>query len=178
MTCVVGLAHEGKVTIGADSAATCGWDIITRADPKVALIGNQCVIGFAGNFRAWQAVRFTFNPPEHKRGPLDKYMSTTFVDSLRRCLSEAGIAEKKDNVEDSPSDFIVGIKGRIFVISGDYDVQESTYPFDAVGAGGQIALAAMIARKDGSPKARLQTALRTAAALNNTVRPPWRFETR
>ena len=41
MTCIVGIAHNGKVTIGGDSAGTNNWSQQTiRRDPKVFPLGE------------------------------------------------------------------------------------------------------------------------------------------
>lgn len=178
MTCVVGALDHGRVIIGADSAGSDGQAVISRADPKVALVGSQFVMGFAGSFRAWQVIRFQFQPPEFKRGALDKYMSTTFVDHLRKCLADNMVAERKDNVEESPANFLVGCKGRLFQIEGDYQVGESVHPFDAIGCGAQVALGAMHARKEGSVRARILAALKASSTFTEGVRPPYRLETR
>lgn len=45
MTCVVGIAHDGKVYIGADSAGTGGWQQRIRSDLKVFTNGSM-VFGF------------------------------------------------------------------------------------------------------------------------------------
>jgi ATP-dependent protease HslVU (ClpYQ) peptidase subunit len=178
LTCVIGAIDKGTVTIGADSAGSDGYQLAIRADPKVALIGTQFVMGFCGSFRAWQIIRFNFAPPEYRRGPLDKYMSTTFVEALRRCLLDGGVTEKKDNVEELPANFLVGVRGRLFQIENDMQVGESVHPYDAIGCGAQVALGAMHARKEGSVRARILAALKASSTFSEGVRPPYRLETR
>jgi 20S proteasome alpha/beta subunit len=44
MTCIVGIVHEGKVYLGADSAGSTNDFIATRKEPKAFKINN---FGFA-----------------------------------------------------------------------------------------------------------------------------------
>lgn len=45
MTCIVGLAHGGKVYLGADSAGLAGDELTPRRDPKVFRVG-EFVFGY------------------------------------------------------------------------------------------------------------------------------------
>jgi len=57
MTCIVGIAQEGKVWIGADSAAVSGQDIRATALRKVFRRG-QFLIGYTSSFRMGQLPQF------------------------------------------------------------------------------------------------------------------------
>lgn len=56
MTCIVGLEHNGRVYIGADSAGVSGWDLTVRADKKVFRNGSF-LFGFTDSFRMRTAPR-------------------------------------------------------------------------------------------------------------------------
>lgn len=177
MTCVAALITDGVVYMGADSAGTDCWNgqrVLNT--PKLFRVGNA-LLGCAGSIRVAQALRFASPPGEHKRMPLEKYLNTVFVDWMRDALLRGGVAEKKDNVEGADSAVLVGIKGHVFTVEEDFNVTENLQPYSAVGSGAQVAMGALFARKEGSPRARILTALKAAAAFDSTCRPPFRLET-
>ena len=88
MTAVVGLVHNGRVHLGADSAGSSGWSLTLRADEKVFRNGPYAM-GFTTSYRMGQLLRYAFAPPE-PTGDLQGFMVTTFVDSVRACLKDGG----------------------------------------------------------------------------------------
>jgi hypothetical protein len=111
MTCIVGIAENGRVYLGGDSAGVAGWDLTVRGDPKVFQNG-ECVFGFTSSFRMGQLLRFSFMPPAQPLGS-DNYahMCTTFVNEVRECLKRGGFASKKDEAE-AGGNFLVGYRGQ------------------------------------------------------------------
>ena len=65
MTCIAAIKHEGKVYIGADSAAGKGTYLTLRADEKVFKNG-KFGFGFTSSFRMGQLLRYRLSPPEQK----------------------------------------------------------------------------------------------------------------
>jgi len=143
MTCIVGLVHEDRVIIGGDSAGvTVGWGLNTRVDPKVGVVG-EFVIGFTDSFRMGQVLLYRFQPPQIPDGAeMMSYMVGPFIDELRRTLKAAGYAERQ-NERESAGTFLVGVRGRLFRISCDYQVGESADGYDCVGCGMDLALGSM-----------------------------------
>ena len=161
--------------MGSDSAATDseGRQLI-RADPKVFRVG-AFLIGFCGSFRMGQLLRFKLTPPPHRRTiATDRYLGTLFLDTVRQTLAEGGYARKQNNVE-TGGNFLVGYRGRLFEIEGDFQVGESAYPYSAIGSGADVALGAMFNRS-GEPKVRIYNALKAAAAFSAGVRAPYKIE--
>lgn len=172
MTCIVGVAHEGKVYIGGDSAGSDGWSMRDRADSKV-FVNGPFVFGFTTSFRMGQLLRYSFSPP--KRHPDDDvmaYMVTQFIDALRTCLKSGGFAAKNDEVERGGT-FLVGHAGRLFQIEGDYQVGESREGHDACGCGEQYAIGSLHATQGQSPEDRIGKALRAAETYSSGVRAPF-----
>src|SRR5689334_11937895 len=121
MTCIVGVAHEGRVVIGADSAGVGGLDLMIRADRKVFRNGDF-IMGFTSSFRMGQLLAVKLKPPRHHPGDDPwRYMVDEFVEAARSCLSNGGFAAKSNNVE-SGGQFLVGFKGRLFDIESDFQV--------------------------------------------------------
>lgn len=177
MTAVVGLVEDsGKVWVGADSAASDEMGSLDlRAAAKVFKKGGV-VIGGCGSFRAIQLVRYKLSVQEHKRGTVEKWMACTFIEALRKCLMDGGHTTKKDNEELAEGVFLVGHKGHLFTVWGDFQYGESINEYAAVGSGAEVALGAMFARKHGGPRARILTALKAASTFRVDVRPPFRVE--
>lgn len=176
MTCVVGLIENGKVWLGADSATT--WDstrLQVTSNPKVFKVG-KFLVGSAGSGRTQRVLRHGWTPPTQKKLPLEQYICTVVVDSIRKALFEGGASEKKDNVEDANGDILLAYRGHLFRVDSDYNVDEARLPYDAVGCGAHIALGAMYANKGVQAKQRILTALRASQEFNWGVRGPFTIE--
>jgi hypothetical protein len=174
MTCIVGLVVGDRVVIGGDSAAgTHGWGIQARVDSKVGNVG-EFVFGFTDSFRMGQVLLYRFTPPPIE-GELMAYMVGPFIDELRRTFRTAGYAERQ-NERESGGTFLVGVRGRLFRISSDYQVGESKDSYDAVGCGADIALGSMYSSGlaiEQAPKARILEALSAAEHFSGGVRRPF-----
>lgn len=137
MTAIVGLVHDGAVHIGGDSAGVGGWSLTVRADSKVFANGPY-IMGFTSSFRMGQLLRYALTPPAPTVG-LEKFMATTFIDTVRECLKAGGFATKESEREMGGT-FLVGCRGRLFVVYDDYQVAEAADGYAAVGCGFDIAL--------------------------------------
>jgi hypothetical protein len=174
MTCIVGVAHQGVVYLGGDSAGIAGRNLDIRADPKVFRVG-EFVMGFTDSFRMGQLLQHAFVPPPLVEGQeLHRYMVTAFVDALRTMFKDKGFA-RDDNGTESAGTFLVGVRGRLFAVCSDYQVGENAFGFDAVGCGEAPAKGALFATSRLSPYARLTRALKAAEQFNTGVRGPFRF---
>lgn len=172
MTCIVGVASQGHVWIGGDSAGIAGWSLSVRADEKVFANG-PFVMGFTSSFRMGQLLRYSFVPPEKDpESDLDRYMVTSFVDAVRRCLKEGGYALRKEEKEEGGT-FIVGIAGSLFLVEGDYQVGKQSCGYVAAGCGSDIAIGSLYATKDVEPERRVKLALESAEAHSAGVRGPF-----
>ena len=173
MTCIVGLEHNGKVYMGGDSAGVAGWSLTVRADEKVFTNG-KFLIGYTSSFRMGQLLRYSFKPPKQKAGTDDMaYLVTHFIDEVRKCFKAGGILEKENNVE-SGGTWLVGYKGKLYEIGGDFQVGRPVSGYQSVGCGDDLALGAMYVTKDHKdPKERIRLALSASAYHNGGVTPPF-----
>lgn len=175
MTCIVGIAHQGKVWIGADSAGVAGLDMMVRADRKVFRNG-EFIMGFTTSFRMGQLLAVKFTPPKyHSDVDVWRYMVEDFVEGVRTCLSTGGFASKNNNVE-SGGVFLVGFKGRLFKIEGDFQVGERMGGFDACGCGESYALGSLMETEALEPRDRVRRALEAAEILSAGVKSPFYIE--
>ncbi len=172
MTAIVGLVYEGGVYVGGDSAGVSGLNLTVRADTKVFHNGPY-LFGFTTSFRMGQLIHHALTPPKPRRS-LERFMSTTFIDAVRACLKDGGWARKENDREEGGT-FLVGVRGRLFVIHEDYQVGQAADGFAAVGCGDQVALGALYATAgtDMGPRRRVKLALRAAERFSAGVRAPF-----
>lgn len=177
MTCIVGLIENGQVHMGGDSAVSY-YVVQTLVQRKVFRHGNF-LLGYSGSVRMLQLLQFAFAPPEHPTDMgVERYLTTLFVDELRKLLKDAGNAGKEKEQESSTGYFLIGYRGRLFRVGFDYGIGEVAEGFDAIGSGCQVALGALHATQQMSlvPQKRLELALRAAADLCQGVGTPFTFE--
>lgn len=172
MTCIVGIAHEGRVWMGGDSAGVDGMALEVRADKKVFRNG-PFVIGFTSSFRMGNLLQYALTPPRrHTADDVYKFLVTDFVDAVRSCLKAGGYATAKDGGEVGGA-FLVGYEGRLFSVQEDYQVAETSTGFDACGSGGQIARGSLFSTIGQPPEDRIKIALAAAEQYNAGVRSPF-----
>ncbi len=176
MTCIVGLEHDnGMVSIGGDSAGVNGsLDIRIRTDEKV-FINGPMIFGFTSSFRMGQILRYSLTVPEQFQSQTDdyKFMCTTFIDAVRKCLKDGGYARVKDG-EDIGGFFLVGYRGKLYRVESDFQVGKSMQTYDAVGCGESYAMGAMWGGDTGQPpEERIRRALAAAANFSAGVAAPF-----
>ncbi len=178
MTCIVGITHNSRVYIGADSAAASErWDLQIRADSKIFRNGDF-IMGFTSSFRMGQLLAYAFEPPKrHEDRDIYAFMVTDFINSVRECFKNGGVAKRQEEVEQCGT-FLVGYEGRLFKIIDDYQVAESVDGFDACGSGDLAALGALYATRQSlakEPETRIQEALKAAEKYSVGVRSPFKM---
>ncbi|WP_405399196.1 hypothetical protein [Streptomyces microflavus] len=174
MTVIAGLAHKGRVHLGADSAGVSGLQLTVRRDAKCFRNGPY-VMGFTTSFRMGQLLQHALVPP-CPEGDLSRFMATTFIDAVRTCLKDAGWARKESEQEQGGT-FLVGVAGHLFTIYSDYQVGEAIDGYDAVGCGDELALGALHATATLGlpPRARLTAALAAADHHSAGVTGPYTY---
>jgi hypothetical protein len=172
MTCIVGIEHDDGVLIGGDSAGLAGWSKTIRADEKVFTVGPYAM-GFTTSFRMGQLLRYSLDVPAPD-ADVDRFMATTFVDAVRRTLKDGGWATTTEGQE-TGGVFLVGVAGRLYRVSSDYQFGRAADGYQAVGCGGDIALGSLhtTSQYDIAPDTRATLALEAAAALSGGVAGPF-----
>lgn len=175
MTCVAGWVDDAGITFSADSAGVAeGGALTPRQDEKIFFNGDF-LIGFSGSFRLGQIARYHFHPPSYTRSDRTydiAYMVRHFVPALREALSVHGFDTSGQGDEWA---MLVGVSQQIYRIDHDFQVGQSTFQFDAIGAGDQIALGAMLMQlgtESGRDTTRL--AIFAAETFSQHVRGPIR----
>lgn len=175
MTCIVGLVADGRVLIGGDSAGSDGWAVRVRADSKVFRVGPY-VLGFTTSFRMGQLLRYqlTVNPPDS--WDVDRFMSTTFVDAVRKTLREGGWLKTDDGREQGGT-FLVAAGDRLYTINSDLQIGLDDAGYAAVGSGYLVALGSLHTTQRHTTgltaEEKVVAALDAAADIASGVRGPF-----
>lgn len=174
MTAVAALVENGKVYMGGDSAGVGGYSLTVRKDTKV-FINGPFIISFTSSYRMGQLLRYSFKPPTHPSHiSTEEFIHTIFIDEVRHCLREGAFTQIKSN-EEHGGTFLVGYKGQLYYIDGDFQVGESMYGFDAAGCGHDLCKGSLHSTGvyDIGPEKRLEMALEAAEAFSAGVRGPF-----
>lgn len=172
MTCIVGVIDGDRIVMGGDSAGTEGMFQAPFATEKLFQNG-EFLIGHTSDYRLGNLLRYRFTPPVPEEGSeLHRYMATQFVDALRECLKAGGYAKREAEVE-SGGVFLVGYRGRLFIVEDNYQVMEFLDAFGACGSGSEVASGALYASKELPAEERIKLALEAAARYNTHVCAPF-----
>lgn len=177
MTCIVGVQHEGGVTIGVDSASSNGTSMNLRADSKLFRVGGY-LFGFTTSWRMGQLLRYRLRVGAPDTWDVDQWMATTFIDAVRQTLKDGGWASVKDGTE-AGGTFLVATEGRLYAVHSDYQVGHPAESYDAVGSGEDHAIGSLhtTAGMDLDPGERCRLALEAAAYHTPFVSAPFAFDT-
>jgi ATP-dependent HslUV protease, peptidase subunit HslV len=141
-TTVLGIIHEGKLTIGADGQATMGNTIAKSNVNKIRKLNEGKIItGFAGS----TADAFTL---------LERFEEklAAYGGNLRRSAIELAKDWRTDRyLRKLEAMLLVGDKDELLIISGTGDVLEPENKIAAIGSGSNYALSAALALKKHAP---------------------------
>ena len=173
MTCIVAVAQEGRVWMGADSCGSdpSGYQIV--GNPKIFAIGGDLLIGCCGSFRVMDLLRYSLKVERNGSWDIDRYMRTVFIDAVRECLTKGRFGDDGR----SCSNFLVGHAGRLYEVQSDYSVLNVPDWGFAVGSGEHAARGSLwTTRHEGDPMRRVQVALEASEAIVHSVKGPFIFE--
>jgi len=183
MTLIAGaVTSDGHVWLSGDRAALSPEELIADVikQPKVFQNG-EFLIGGSESFRMLQVLRYQLEPPfltdlGLSNGDPMGYMVEEFVPEVRELLTKNGFNETGEEAA-PPGNIMVGIRGHLYVIQGDYAVMESTDPFDAIGFGKTAFMGAMHALRIAQPKLaihhQLSVAMDCAERVTFAVKGPF-----
>jgi ATP-dependent protease HslVU (ClpYQ) peptidase subunit len=158
MTCIVALKHNNKIYMGADSLGSNGSTMskAVRLDEKV-FVKDDMLFGFTTSFRMGQILRYVMTAPERPEGITDMaYLVAYWIPALIACFEDNGFrGYKEDDDEKSKvgGEFLLGYRGTLYHIEGDFQVGIPADQFSAAGCGQDLALGAVYAAKNAGVKA-------------------------
>lgn len=176
MTCIVGFIDDDKnIYIGADSAGTNGWfDQRIRKDEKV-FIKDDLIFGFTGSFRMGQLLKYQLNVPDKTIKDSDEdYINSKVIESIRKLLKDKGFTRIQNNQEEGGI-FILGYRGKIYIIESDFQVGIVDTNYCSVGCAENYAMGCLygIQKIELSPEQRIKKALKCAYKFSAGVKPPF-----
>lgn len=181
MTVIAGVVDGGKVWMGCDSLGSNGWlHAWNLRDKKIFTVG-PFLVGTCGTPRVAQLLRYKLGLQDDSRKSAHEFMCVDFVDRIRQILGENGAKRQENSVDETPSysSMLVGYRGELFTVQGDFQVCQRKEPFDAVGCGADYALASLYETtglKDCTPKKRIERALKCAEVFSAGCRGPFTVE--
>jgi ATP-dependent protease HslVU (ClpYQ) peptidase subunit len=173
MTCIVGLEENGRVYIGADSAAVAGFQVRASRTPKVFRKGEY-TIAYTSSFRMGQILAHQVDYPlVPEGGASEEFMVTEFCESVRKALKESGYSSIENNVESGGS-FLVGVRGKLYHVDSDFQVNHYIDGIAADGCGREYALGAIRALSRVEPLKRMYKALEISSYFSGGVIAPFK----
>lgn len=141
MTTVAAIQGPGWAVIGSDSRLSEESRMyqLPRTQPKIVK-NSGYLIGAAGDLRGLNLLAYTFRPPSPDPDcvgiSLDRFISTKFIPSLKRCFE----ANDYGKAGEHESSIIVVANSVIFDIGGDYEWCHEEEGIYAIGSGAPYAL--------------------------------------
>ena len=176
MTAIAALRTKKNVIIGADSAGVSGWDLTLRKDKKIFRVG-RFVIGSSGSIRMRQLLLFDKGEDTIRKlipkGNSYKFMVTVFVPAVREIFSKGGLTKIEHSRETIDGHFVVAWERNLFVVEGDFQVEEPLADYAACGCGENYVIGSLYTSR-GAPRKRVLTALKCAERHIAGVRGPFR----
>jgi hypothetical protein len=165
MTCIAGIAHEGKVYIGGERAAADEVSIVPLAVPKVYVKGDW-IYGYAGSYGIGQLFDTLKLPPAGENPYIT--LRTTIVERLKVAISNYS----QEDIKDKDTVWLIGSGGRLFEFHhSDFSTIEITTT--AIGSGANLALGSLYTTGEWkSQEKRLRVALEAAITYSPTCQGP------
>ena len=164
MSLIVGLAHRGKVWIGADSASVSDDFSMAAQEPKV-FRKDGWLVAVGGSWRATELIRYAVRFPK-----LPEVKDAHRVITLELIRDIIGEFESRgfelevdlDNDLDELGDFhiLLGVHGALYHL---HHWQAQRVALYGSGAAGDIAIGFLEATRTGEPTTRIKQAMGVAA---------------
>jgi ATP-dependent protease HslVU (ClpYQ) peptidase subunit len=144
MTAIVGIQGKDWSVIAADSMTTYNdKPYYAKGQDKVVKKGDY-VFAFAGDAIAGNIANFLWNPPKLiKTIPLDIFMQTKVLPSLRETMIDNGYLAISREDKEAGFEALISLEGIIYEIDHDYLWSKDDRGLYAVGSGGSLALGAL-----------------------------------
>lgn len=174
MTCIVGLEHDGRAWIGADSFIGGGNTVDSIREPKAYRSGDV-LMGHSGSYRRMCALRVS----DLKFGSgiwTERRVTTQVVPQMIKILDDYGLCWLTNDTDESGfGSTILAVGGRVFEICPRMSVSRSRHGYSAIGSGCPSALGSLASTAGMDPRKRVQKALEAAERHTPSVRKPWKI---
>ena len=135
--------------MGADKMATNDNRVILIQDPKIFYINvndsPEFLVGVSGNLRVLNIIKYN-NQIMNCQLTDDPYFNiiNILIPYIQETLkNHNSFMEYEDEQANSDSHFLIGHKGKIFIVSSNYCITETYENFGVIGCGEEIAIGAL-----------------------------------
>jgi ATP-dependent protease HslVU (ClpYQ) peptidase subunit len=167
MTAIVGIQGRGWAVLGADTMTTyTDRPYVAKGCDKIVKI-EEYLIAVAGDAIAGDILNNLWQPPKLiKTQDPDRFMMIKILPSIKQTLTEAGYNPtlKTKNDDDSGWDALICFNGKLYQISDDYGYMRDDRGLYAIGAGGGLALGALVAMESET-----RTHAKAASAVKKAI---------
>lgn len=190
MTVVVGVKHRTGVVLAADAQYS---DVnsnrkLDRSSPKVHELMETVAVGYCGSGRFGQILAYHLTDsledpflPREERDSL-YWVVREFIPYLRSVTHDHGhlhVLEADQTESFGESEFLLAVRGDLFVVESDFTVDAHRLPYDSVGSGSENAMGVLHETLGDDPDQELVTrakaediairAVEAAITFNNYV---------
>lgn len=177
MTIIVGIVDNNKVYMGCDSAISGENSINFLSESKIISKGvnetsDNLLIGVAGTLRGLQLLKYQWNPPTHNGDtPDEKYIYVNVLNSIKDLFTEHNHGAYVDEQSMCEDNYMIGYKGRLYMIDFNYQVIQVDTPYCCIGSGDKYAYGALeiIRYADIDAKKRITGAIEVVSKFCPTV---------
>lgn len=176
MTAIAGWIEDNVAYLAADTCVTYATDQQGTAHKLAA--HNDLIIGVGGNKRYADLIRHVWTPPPYRPGPVEAWMVSVVVPSIRSVITDHGyMSTTSGRDDDYGGTVLIGYAGSLWTIRWDGAVLQETQRYAAIGSGGRHAVAALATTAKYaphlSPAQHLHHALQVASRYTSGVRSPY-----
>jgi len=178
MTLVIAEEEEGRVVMGADTAAGRPEEFYVYEHLEKIARRGPYLLGHCGSTRIGQVLQHLVEWPDPPAGgPLAPFLIREVVPKIRQTLLDVGAARDGPYILGDTTVILVAARGEIDVIGADLTVVRSN-GLSCIGCGRHAAYPTMEALKAagiGPARRRIEMALEIVARRVPVVEPPFRF---
>lgn len=141
MTAIVGFSKNNTVYMAGDTQGSSDLVKYEVTRPKVFKNG-EFLFGYTSSFRFGDILEYIFVPPARAFDMTDiAYLIKYFIPELRECLEKHKYTGIDENGQSG--NFLLGYRGHLYEVQGDFSIVEPTQNFASVGSGFAYCLGAM-----------------------------------
>lgn len=173
MTCIVAIKNKGNLYFGSDSRISNDFDHSVSTTKKIGFLeghGQKAIYGVSGSVRLLNVLRNKIQLPNREHEHDDDGYVFEIVEEVKSKALQYNVLKSVNDKKDSDSDWLLGYKGRVFIVQSDFSFYESGLGYVATGSGMYHALGYLAAGEfKDDPISRIEKAIRVAAMFQNNV---------
>lgn len=164
---------DGRVVIGTDSFIGTYESKDSIDSPKVFRVG-PIAIAYAGGMRVPQLLQHTLKVPRYSEKNASLW-TVSLAEQVRQLLVEHGaVGTSSEDGHTNAAEMLICVKGKVYLLQGDFAVFRMQRGYAAIGAGAPYALGSLYSTQDlTDPVQRVRMALRAAGQFSPSVSEPF-----